>query len=86
MSKLISTKNRAYISLVGSSETGKSLVNYNWLKIRMSPPKFDNFYCIYQRSQPIYIVMQKEIDNPQFVQSANVDIEDLLKSNGTKHL
>ena len=32
MNKLISTKNRVFISLVGPSETGKSQLIYNWLK------------------------------------------------------
>ena len=33
MNKLISTKDRVFISLVGPSETGKSQLFYNWLKI-----------------------------------------------------
>ena len=41
MNKLISTKNRVFISLVGPSETGKSQLIYNWLKIGTFQPKFD---------------------------------------------
>ena len=33
MNKLISTKNRVFISLVGPSETGKLQFIYNWLKM-----------------------------------------------------
>ena len=33
MNKVISTKNRVFISLVGPSETGESQLIYNWLKI-----------------------------------------------------
>ena len=44
MNKLISTKNRVFISLVGPSETGKSQLIYNWLKIGTFQPKFDKIY------------------------------------------
>ena len=40
MNKLISTKNRVFISLVGPSETGKSQLIYNWLKIGTFQPKY----------------------------------------------
>ena len=59
MKKLISTKNRFFISLVGPSETGKSQLIYNWLKTGTFQPKFDKFYIFYQHSQPLYDVMQK---------------------------
>ena len=41
MSKLISTENWVFISLFGPSETEKSQLNYNWLKIETIQPKFD---------------------------------------------
>ena len=44
MNKLISPKNRVFISLVGPSETGKSQLFYNWLKIGTFHPKFDKTY------------------------------------------
>ena len=59
MNKLISTKNVVFISMVGPSETGKSQVIYNWLKIGNFQPKFDKIYFFYQQSQPLYDVMQK---------------------------
>ena len=59
MNKLISTKNRVFISLVGPSETGKSQLIYNWLKIGTFQPNFDKIYFFYQHSQPLYNVMQK---------------------------
>ena len=61
MNMLISPKNRVFISLVGPSETGKSRLIYNWLKIGTIQPKFDKIYFFYQHSQPLYDVMQKEI-------------------------
>ena len=44
MNKLNSTKNRVFISLVGPSETGKSQLIYNWLKIGTFQPKFDKIF------------------------------------------
>ena len=86
MNKLISTKNRVFISLVGPSETGKSQLIYNWLKIGTFQPKFDRIYFFYQHSQPLYDVMQKEIENLEFVQGVSFEFIDSLKNNGTKYL
>ena len=43
-------------------------------------------YFSYQHSQPLYNVMQKEIENLEFVQGVNFDFIDSLKNNGTKNL
>ena len=86
MNKLISTKNRVFISLVGPSETGKLQRIYNWLKIGTFQPKFANIYFFYQHCQPLYDVMQKEIENFEFVQGVNFEFIDSLKNNGTKYL
>ena len=86
MNKLIPTKNRVFISLVGPSETGKSQLKYNWLKIGKFQPKFDKIYFFYQDSQPLYDVMQKEIESLEFVRGVNFEVIDSLKNNGTKYL
>ena len=86
MNKLISTKNRVFISLVGPFETGKSQLIYNWLKIGTFQQKFDKIYFLYQHSQPLYDVMQKEIKNLEFVQGVSFEFIDSLKNNGTKYL
>ena len=86
MNKLISTKNRVFISLVGPSETGKSQLIYNWLKIGTFQPKFDKIYFFYQHSQPLYNVMQKEIENLEFVQGVNFEFIDSLKKQRHKIL
>ena len=86
MNKLISTKNRVFIPLVGPSETGKSQLIYNWLKIGTFQPKFDKIYFFYQHSQPLYNAMQKENENLEFVQGVNFEFHDSLKNNGTKYL
>ena len=83
MHKLISTKNRVLISVVGPSETGKTQPIFNWLKIGTFQPKFDKIYFFYQ---PLYGVMQKEIKNLEFVQGVKFELIDSLKNNGTKYL
>ena len=77
MKKLISTKSRVFISLVGPSETGKSEL-YNCLKIGTFQPKFDKIYFFSQHSQPPYDVMQKEIENLEFVRGVNFEFNDSL--------
>ena len=84
MNKLISTKNRVFISLVGPSETGKPQLIYNWLKNGKFQPKFDEIYFFYGHSQPLCDVMQKEVENLEFVQGVNFEFFDSLKNNGTK--
>ena len=39
----------------------------------------------YQHSQPLYNVMQKEIENLEFVQEVNFEFIESLKNNGTKY-
>ena len=86
MNKLISTINPIFISLVNHSETGKLQLNYNWLKTGTFQPKFDKIYFFYQHSQPLYNVMQKEIENLEFVQGVNFEFIDSPKNDSTKYL
>ena len=86
MNKLISTKYRVFISLVGPSETAKSQLIYNCFKIGTFQPNFGKIYFFYEHFQPLYDVMQKEIDNLEFVQGVNFEFIDSLKNNGTKYL
>ena len=72
MNKLLSTKNRVFISLVGPSETGKSQLIYNWLKIGTFQTKFDKIYVFNQHCQPLFDVTQEEIENLEFVQGVNL--------------
>ena len=72
--------------MVGPSETGKSQLIYNWLKIGTFQPKFDKRYFFCQPSQPLCDVMQKEIENLEFVQGVDFEFIDSLKNNGTKCL
>ena len=86
LNKLIFTRNQVFISLVGPSETGKTQLIYNWLKIGTFQPTFDKIYFFHQHSQPLCDVMQKEIENLEFVQGVNFEFISSLKNNGTKYL
>ena len=87
VNKLISIKkNRVFISLVGLSEARKLQLIYNWLKNGTFQPKFDKIYFFYQHSQPVYDVMQKEIENLEFLRGVKFEFTDSVKNNGTKYL
>ena len=86
MNKLVSTKNRAFISLVVPTGTGKSQLIENWFKILTFQAKFDKIYFFYQHSHSLYDVMQKENKNLEFVQGVNFELLDSIKNNGTKYL
>ena len=86
MNKLITTSTRVFVSLVGPSKTEKSQFFYYWLKVVTFQPKFDKSYFFYQHSQPLYDVMQKEIENLEIVRGVNFEFIALLKNNGTKYL
>ena len=60
MNKIISTKERVFISLVGPSGSGKSHPTFDWLKIGTFQPKFDKILFFYQHYQPLYGQMQKK--------------------------
>ena len=83
MNKLTSTRNRVFISLVGLSETGKLQLIWNWIKIGTFQPKFEKIYFLNQNSLSLYDVMQKEIENLEFVRGVNFEFIDSLKNNGT---
>ena len=87
MNKLISTKkNRIFISLVGSNDSDKTYLIHEWLNFRTFQPKFDKIYFFCQHPQPLYDVMQKEIDNLQFLQGVHFKFISSLKNNGAKYL
>ena len=86
MSKLISTKNRVFISLVVLSETEETQLLFNRLKIGTFQAKFDEIKFFYQHCQPLYDVLQKEIKNLEFVQKIFLEYIDSSKNNGAKYL
>ena len=85
MNMLISTKSRVY--LIGWSFRNWKIAAYlllakNW---NISTKVWQNL-LFYQHSQPVYDVMQKEIENLEFVRGVNFELIDSLKNNSTKYL
>ena len=59
-SMVISTRNLVFLSLVRPSETGKSQLIYNWLKLEHFNQNLRNVFS-YQHSQPLYDVMLRKL-------------------------
>ena len=59
INKKISSKEWVFISLVGPSESGKSHLIFDWLKLDFLKPAFDKIFYFYQHYQPHYNQMQK---------------------------
>ena len=80
MNNVFSTKNRVFIPLVGLSETGKSHFIYNWLKIGTFQIKFDKINFSYQHCQTLYNIIQKKMENLEFVPGVNFEIIGSIKN------
>ena len=82
MKKIISTKERIFISLVGPSGSGKPHLIFDWLKIGTFQPAFNKFFLI--NIINFFIVKCKK--NLNFIQGVNFDLIESLPNNGTKYL
>ena len=86
MIKIISTKERIFISLVGPSGSGKSLLIHDWLIIGTFQTDFDKIYFFYQHYQSLYGLMSKNIKNIHFIQGIDFEFIQSLPNYGTKYL
>ena len=86
MNKIISTKERIFISLVGPSGSGKSHVIHEWLTIGTFQPEFDKIYYFYQHYQSLYGLMSKDVKNIEFIEGVDFEFIQNLPNNGTKYL
>ena len=86
MNKIISTKERVFISLVGPGGSGKSHLIHDWLIIGTFQPDFDKIYYFYQHYQSLYGLMSKNIKNIHFIQGVDFEFIQSLPNNGTKNL
>ena len=84
MNNIISTKEQIFISLVGSSESGKSHLIHEWLTIGAFQPEFDKLYYFYQHYQSLYGLMSKDVKNIEFKEG--VDFEFIQKKELTLSL
>lgn len=86
MNKIISTKERVFMSLVGPSGCGKSQLIFDWLKIGTFQPPFDKVLYFYQHFQPLYECMQKINVSIEFIQGVDFDLINNLPHNSTNYL
>ena len=86
MNKLISTKDRVFISLVGPSGSGKSRLIFDWLKIGTFQPEFDKIYYFYQHYQPLYGLMKEKVKNIEFINGIDFQFIEQLPNNAKKYL
>ncbi len=86
MNKLISTKDRVFISLVGPSGSGKSRLIFDWLKIGTFQPEFDKIYYFYQHYQPLYGLMKDKVKNMEFINGINFQFIEQIPNNGKNYL
>ena len=86
MNKLISTRNRISIFLVGQSDSGKTYLILGWLKVGIFLPTFNKNYFFYEHLQPLYDIMQKENDHLEFIHGVYFEFINSLKNNGTKYV
>ena len=84
MNKLLSTKNRVFISLVGPSRRRKSQFIYNWLRIGTCPPKNNKTSFFNKTRSHFTMLCKKNRDNLEFVQCVYFEFLHSLKNNGTK--
>ena len=66
--------------MVGPSEIGKSQLLYKLQKTGTFESKFDKIFFFYQHSQPRHDVMQKKIENLEFVRGVNLDFIESKKT------
>ena len=80
MNKLLSTKERLFISLIGPIGSEKSLLIFDWLKFGTVKPAFDKGF-FYPPYQPLYSQMQRKN-----FKGVDFDMIENLPKNGTKYL
>ena len=86
MNKIISTKERVFISLVRSCGSGKCHLIHDWLIIETFQPDFDKIYYFYQHYQSLNGLKSKNIKNIHLIHGADFEFIQSLTNNGTKYL
>ena len=82
MEKLISTKNRIFSSLVRPSNSGKTYLIYEWLKVGTFQRQVGKIFLFLSALQPLYDNMQNEIGNLEFVQAVKFEFINSFKNKG----
>ena len=84
MHKLISTKERVFVSPVGPSGSEKLHLIFEWLKISTFQPKFDKIFLFLSTLSTSYGQMQRK--NLKFIQGVDFELIENFPNNGTKYL
>ena len=85
MNKIISTKERIYILLVGLSGSGILNLIFEWLKVdTFQMNLIDKIFYFYQHCQPSYGRMQRK--NLKFIQGVDFELIENLPNNETKYV
>ena len=75
------------MSLVGPSGSGKTRLIFEMLRVGTFQPAFDKILYFYHFDQQIFRLMQKEIDNIEFISSLDFELINNLPTNdGTSYL
>ena len=86
MNKIISTKDRLFMSIVGPSGCGKSHLIFDMLRSRTFFLDFDKVLYFFKHSQPLFEQMSREFPMLEFIGSLDFDLIDNLPDNGTNYL
>lgn len=86
MNKLISTRERVFMSLVGPSGSGKTQLIYDMLKNGTFQPNFDKIIYFYQHYQSIYSLITDCVPNVEFIQCVDFELIGGLPNDGSHYL
>ena len=86
MNKIISSKERVFMALIGPSGSGKSVLIYNMLKNGSFSPPFGKILYFYQYYQPLYDKMREEISDLEFIKCIDFELIENLPTDGTNYL
>ena len=86
MNKIISKKERFFVSLVGPSGSGNSHLIHEWLTIGCFQPEFEKIYYLYQHYQSLYGLMSKDVKKIEFIEGVDFEFIQNLPNNRTKYL
>jgi len=80
MNKIISTKERVFMSIVGPSGSGKSRLIFELIKQNVFQPAYKKIIYFYQNYQPLFREMSEKIPNIEFIPCIDFDMINELPS------
>ena len=86
MNKIISTKERILMYLVGPSGSRKTVFIKDMLQMKTFQPSFDRILYFYKHFQRIYDTMMQSIAGIEFIHGLDFELIENLPADGTKYL